>query len=407
MREPFRHFRLIVNILLVLEIKLGIAIVTITAAYQNVLGSFMAPTEKRLLFSTLVNLYIMGFQLIATYLCSLSMWRTIWTRRYSRSIQFLLMVWSVFCCIIIVGGCVTMWCLLDMPEILGANVSLMLFHGMEVYYTSPAWKFLWDEIQYNNECCGVEGYDDWMHATWMPKTTVKLSKDSRLYNGGRFKHNSKESRIITDCVRKEPQGNHESTELSISYENPSLSIEDVDGGDDIGLRILAPYACCKHNSLSCYQNYLPRSDDTDDGSISSMSHLNFTEINTKPCLPLFKEYLWYAMHILMVLVSAAVLIDLLICCLTKYFMFKSRFHSYCELESSFDDDGNALVVVKCPPKVRCVTLEEAVSIDSDMANVGSDVEPCICCCDLEMDQNCGNACQYLTDENRRDEIALH
>lgn len=75
------------------------------------------------------------------------------------------------------------------------------------------------------------------------------------------------------------------------------------------LRILAPYACCKHNSLSCYQNYLPRSDDTDDGSISSMSHLNFTEINTKPCLPLFKEYLWYAMHILMVLVSAAVLID--------------------------------------------------------------------------------------------------
>ncbi|XP_073822543.1 tetraspanin 33B [Musca autumnalis] len=407
MREPFRHFRIIFNILLILEIKLGIAIITVAVAYQNVLGSF-TPDEKRSLNSTFVNLYIMGFQLIATYLCSLSMWRTIWTKKYSRSIQLLLVVWSMFCFIIIIGGCATIWCLLDIPDILTTNVSMMLFHGIEVYYTSPAWKFLWDELQYNNECCGVNGYDDWMRAKWMPKSFNRQRRDRRSYVRNRFQHNTEEPRIIADCVPKRPHGPQDTTQISLSYETPRLSLEVTEdyGAHDMGSQILAPYACCKHNSLSCYQNYIPKSDNDDD-EVGSIFQLNFTEINTKACLPLFKEYLWYATHILLILVSAAVIIDIIICCLAKYLMFQSRFHSYCELEPSYDEDGNALVIVKCPPKVRCVTLDESISMDSDVANVGSDTEPCICCCDIETGHQCSNVGQYLNTQYGSGNILPH
>ncbi|XP_061397613.1 uncharacterized protein LOC133333314 [Musca vetustissima] len=389
MREPFRNYRIIFNILLILEIKLGIAIITVTAAYQHVLNLFMLPQERRLLTSTFINLYIMGFQLIATYLCSFSMWRNIWARKYSRSIQLLVIVWSVFCFIIVVGGCATIWHLLNTPQFLIANVSMMLFRGIEVYYSNPSWKFFWDELQYTNECCGVNGYDDWMHASWMPQSYVKESRQTRTQYRPRFKHNPKEHRVITNCIQKVPQV---TTDISIAFVNPSdASLNN----DDIGSQILAPYACCKYNSLSCYQNYLPR---TGDG-VGSISQLNITEINTKACLPLFKEYLLCAVNVLLILVSLAVLIDILMCCLTKYLMLHSRVPSYCELDPSYDDDGNALVVVKCPPRVRCVTLEESDSIDSDVANIGSDVEPCICTFDMDMGVDCSNVGQYPINHN--------
>lgn len=37
--------------------------------------------------------------------------------------------------------------------------------------------------------------------------------------------------------------------------------------------------------------------------------LNLTEINTKACLPLFKEFLWSALQILLFLMLAAIIID--------------------------------------------------------------------------------------------------
>ena len=47
--------------------------------------------------------------------------------------------------------------------------------------------------------------------------------------------------------------------------------------------------------------------------------------------------------------------------------------------SMFDEDGNALVVIKCPPNVKCITMEEQINSDSDLPNIQSSSKACICC----------------------------
>lgn len=241
MREPFRKFRLIVNVLLISEIALGVAIIAVAVAYQNTLSTFMTVAEGKILFPTFFNAYILAFQVIVTYLCSLCMWRRVWVRRYSKSIRLLLSIWSFFCLLIVVGGCATIWSLLGSSDGLGENVALMLLRGIEVYYANPEWKFLWDQLQYTRECCGVNGYADWMHASWMPisSNVGNPSTDiQNLYEYLDYEIDANEAqqptiRIITDCKGKKHYYYYRGpTTIQSSPENSTLGSIKNKGSDD-------------------------------------------------------------------------------------------------------------------------------------------------------------------------------
>lgn len=175
MREPFRKFRLILAILLMSEIFLGLAIILMTAACQYLLGSFVIQGQSEALSYKFLNCYLVGFQLFAIYTCSVSMWKSVWLRRYSTSIKLLLRIWLFFCIIIILCGCATIWSMFSSLDAITENVAIMLLRGIDVYYMNPEWKLLWDQLQYSHKCCGVNEYLDWMHASWMPQSFVAPS----------------------------------------------------------------------------------------------------------------------------------------------------------------------------------------------------------------------------------------
>lgn len=169
MREPIIHTRYIYNILFIIEVILGAAIIFVTVLYQNILNAFMVSLEQKILMAKFFNTYVLGFQLIACYLCSLSMWRRLWCRRYTATLEILLGIWLFFCFLIIVSGIATTWSVLYSADSLVNTAELMLFQGIDLYYENPEWKLLWDQLQYNEQCCGVKSYKDWMSAKWMPK----------------------------------------------------------------------------------------------------------------------------------------------------------------------------------------------------------------------------------------------
>ncbi|XP_037883151.1 uncharacterized protein LOC119633606 [Glossina fuscipes] len=323
MREPLPKLRLVINFLLMLEVLLGIAIILVAAFYQCILGSFMVQVDRKMLAAKFFNTYLLGFQLIASYMCSVSMWRRVWKRRYSQTIEILLSVWLFFCFLIVLCGMGTVWSLVNSSDALENTAEIMLFYGIDLYYMMPEWKLLWDQLQYSQECCGVHGYEDWGHANWMPKEYSSLGQRS---NEG---------------------------------------------------QTLAPYACCKHESTTCYQNYMPRSEN------SPIPHLNLTDINVGGCLAVFSSYMYLMLNILLVLMLIAIAVDVLICCFTKYLMFVSA--KDCHLENKdpyYDDAGNALVIVRCPPNVKCITMEEqAYRFTSDEYNTFVDLDVNNCCCE--------------------------
>ncbi|XP_037820342.1 uncharacterized protein LOC119609570 [Lucilia sericata] len=377
MFETIPKIRIFINFLLTIEICLGLAIITVTWFYQKLLATFLTDSEVVILTSKFFNAYILGFQLFASFLCALSMWSSLWPRRYTENIQLLLSVWLVYCFLIVACGAATIWSLFASTGTLSEEAEIILLKGIDNYYLKPEWKFLWDKLQYSKECCGVYNYTDWMQASWM-------SQNIREYREAMFDINIMPEYAMCTTTECSPYyfDNDNSDQFGNQPEFPNIPPSYGSSDQMYGQQILAPYACCKHNSSSCYANYMPHVKRSSSDS-NRLPHLNLTDINTKGCFTLFTRQLSNIMDLLFILILVAVLIDILICCLTKYLMATNYLRSYREFNNDlcmFDDEGNALVVIKCPPKVKCITLEEPNTFSgSDIPNMVSSTEACQCC----------------------------
>uniref|UniRef100_A0A1I8NUQ0 Tetraspanin n=1 Tax=Stomoxys calcitrans TaxID=35570 RepID=A0A1I8NUQ0_STOCA len=213
MWKLYRKIRSILNGLLLMEVMLGAVIIAVAATYHSKLSSFMTQAERTMISTKLAHAYILGFQLIALYLGSLIMWKRIWLRRYSQSIQLLLKVWLFFCSLLAICSCATMWSLLEGEKVVGESVEMLLQRGIDAYYTNPEWKFLWDQLQYKQECCGVNGYMDWMRAAWMPRstsTTTSIPKDYQYFD---YETELNEETQYPHTIMEKKSANRAATEL--------------------------------------------------------------------------------------------------------------------------------------------------------------------------------------------------
>lgn len=239
MRQPFRRASLYVTLLLITEAVIGFLFLVISAYYHILLTRYLDEIETRLVFGYVFGLYMYGAQLVVTFLVSISMWRRLWRRRCTPNVHLILAVWLFYSCVIIASGFGCVWNLYRGVEVLESAAETSLLRGIDLYYSCPEWKLLWDGLQWHKECCGVHDYKDWMNADWMP---------------------------------------HQA--------------------DNCSLTILAPYACCKRSCESCYNNYSPVGGISDGRPMPS---LTVESINTNGCLPIFNGAVTNFVYILLAL----------------------------------------------------------------------------------------------------------
>lgn len=183
MFQSIPKIRLFLNIFIIIEIFLGIAIVAITYYHLRILETFLTENEQKMLSSKFFNMYILGFQIKSSFCCALAMWNNIWPRRYSETIELLLRVWLLFCFLIVICAAAIIWNLYTSSESLIEGAEIILLKGIDQYYSNPEWKLLWDKLQYTKECCGVQNYQDWMKAEWLSDTIKSnVIMDSKPYN---------------------------------------------------------------------------------------------------------------------------------------------------------------------------------------------------------------------------------
>ncbi|XP_036347140.1 uncharacterized protein LOC118756487 [Rhagoletis pomonella] len=326
MQEPFGRARVYLTVLLLLEILLGLAIIIVTAIYQRILGAYMADVERKMLGGQFFNTYILGFQLMVVYACSIAMWSSLWSRRFSSNVNLLLNLWMFFCFVVVFCGLGTIWSLITCADALENTAEMSLLKGIDLYYKCPEWKLLWDGLQYHKECCGVHSYKDWMNASWMPE----------------------------EATHSQPAGSEETA--------------------------LAPYACCKHTFATCFENYIPRPGN------SRIPYLTLSQITTEGCLPLFTNKIWEILYGLTALVLIAFKLDIIICCLAKYIIRKQAEVNCCSRENvGCDGDDRPIVVVKYPANryVKFDGEEINAQLTSKFRNESEGMsEPCNCCsCD--------------------------
>ncbi|XP_037950549.1 uncharacterized protein LOC119681435 [Teleopsis dalmanni] len=336
MREPFCRARVYVTTILIAEVLLGILIVALTLIYHRILGGYLGEKECKLLTGQLFNTYLLGTQLIITYFFSIFMWRRLWKRKYTPNVELLLHLWIFFTFLIVFCGFGSIYSLFSCADSLENLAETSLLKGIDLYYTCPEWKLMWDSLQYYKECCGVHSYKDWMKASWMPQ------------------------------------------ELQTSDQGSCSGISKD--------TILAPYACCKHDCSTCYQNYVPHP-----GSGGEIPALSIGQINTYGCLPIFANNMWRILYTLLGLMIVAFKLDIILCCMTKY-IIRNQCMDDCDGPDNYADDDQNLVVVKCPPNVRCLLLDE---VDGNSNKCCGNNIPEIKVIDSEQQ------CQFCLEEQRR------
>ncbi|EDV31398.1 uncharacterized protein Dana_GF15335 [Drosophila ananassae] len=304
MRQPFRRASLYVTLLLITEAVIGFLFLVISAYYHVLLTSYLDEIETRLVLGYVFGLYMYGAQLVVTFLVSISMWRRLWRRRCTPNVHLILAVWLFYSCVIIASGFGCVWNLYRGVDVLESAAETSLIRGIDLYYSFPEWKLLWDGLQWHKECCGVHDYKDWMNADWMPRQE-----------------------------------------------------------DNCSLTILAPYACCKRSCESCYTNYSPGGGISEGRPIPA---LTVDSINTNGCLPVFNGAVTNFVYILLALWALSLKFLIMLCCISKYILNRQNQGDGCDNVGLSDDDGHPLVVVKYPCNVRCVTIGED-DLGSDIA----------------------------------------
>ncbi|KAH8333963.1 hypothetical protein KR059_004809 [Drosophila kikkawai] len=302
MQQPFRRVNIYVTLLLITEALIGVLMLAVTTYYHKLFTGYLSQIECRLVYGYLFGVYMFGAQLAVIFLCSILMWRRLWKRRCTPNVRLLLDVWLFYSCVIIAAGFGCVWIIYRGVDVLENAAETSLIRGIDMYYSCPEWKLLWDSLQWDKQCCGVHSYKDWANADWMP--------------------------------RRE---------------------------DNCTSSVLAPYTCCKRSCESCFNHFLPgagQSSGYGSGRQQPFPPLAVSSINVDGCLPVFSRAVWNYLYILLGLWVMALKFLITICCLTKYILTKQNLGNGCSNMGLTDDDGYPLVVVKYPPNVRCVTISE-------------------------------------------------
>ncbi len=79
----------------------------------------------------------------------------------------LLKLWQFFIFTASLNGIFGGYMINGSRKFLKQTIESTLFRGIDLYYTDPEYRLIWDGLQYNEQCFGVASYKDWQSLSWM------------------------------------------------------------------------------------------------------------------------------------------------------------------------------------------------------------------------------------------------
>ncbi|CAD7079415.1 unnamed protein product [Hermetia illucens] len=155
------------NIFIALEIVLGITAIALNEYFKHTISKHVGHSEGSEIRTLLFFMEVYGLHLIVFYGCGFLIVTKFRREPYTAHLLTLLKIWHIFIFVLSVDGFLTTWVLFNSVQPLMCAVELSLRRGIEVYYSNPEWRIIWDDMQYHQQCCGVESYKDWQTTSWI------------------------------------------------------------------------------------------------------------------------------------------------------------------------------------------------------------------------------------------------
>lgn len=153
------------TILLIIQIICGFIVILLGEYFKNLLKRILSDVEHFEIFTIILFIELSGIYLITLYLCGIIIIKITKFSRYTTHLIGLLRLWLIVSVQAGTGSLIVALICNNTLHQLENTLEMTFVNSIKCYYSDANWKLIWDELQYNVQCCGVYGYTDWLNKT--------------------------------------------------------------------------------------------------------------------------------------------------------------------------------------------------------------------------------------------------
>jgi hypothetical protein len=117
---------------------------------------------------------LFGLHVAFCYLCGIPLISAL-DDVYTRHMGSLLKLWVFLTVETALGSVFMMWCFSETSKDLTVKFKSSLGRGIKRYSSDPLWMLIWDDMQYDFKCCGVDSHKDWLNLN-LTESNSRFSK---------------------------------------------------------------------------------------------------------------------------------------------------------------------------------------------------------------------------------------
>ncbi|KAJ8917851.1 hypothetical protein NQ315_010764 [Exocentrus adspersus] len=168
---------IIFTVLNVVQILLGFGM-TSTSFYIFVAVSPVLHTEKAQVNFAFVVTGIYGTHVMFHWIIGIKMCKKCFRQAHKKSTNNLLLLWYCVGTNTVVILIVISHFARKSGKQIVKSMRNSIATGMTHYLTDPSWKEIIDKLQYSNQCCGIDSYQNWHDTTWLTKYHVDVDSET-------------------------------------------------------------------------------------------------------------------------------------------------------------------------------------------------------------------------------------
>lgn len=161
---PYQKLTYALLSLISLQIIIGIMAIIFAEHYKHTIVGTASLTkhDEKLLQSKFILIQFYGIHICVIYSSGIPLIRKYFHNSYTNHLAALLVLWNFIAFITSIDGFVISWIIeWNINKNYNDIIEQSLYETIEFYFIDLMFREKWDNLQYNDHCCGVNNVDDW------------------------------------------------------------------------------------------------------------------------------------------------------------------------------------------------------------------------------------------------------
>lgn len=150
--------------LIILEIFIGLIIIVLSEYMRYILDNHIYQIDKTQVLNMIFMIKLYGLHICFFFLCGTPIIFK-FNEVYTQHLGLLIKIWLLLAFETVIGAFFIAKFSHDIGSYLNEKFESSLKSGLMLYSHNSEWRFIWDEIQYNHHCCGLNSFSDWDNLT--------------------------------------------------------------------------------------------------------------------------------------------------------------------------------------------------------------------------------------------------